>query len=139
MVRQLPLLTDTEKYQHQYFLRRQTMPAVDTVELKSMFESDEEFLLINTLDPQHFDDTKLPTAINIAQSNDSFVSEVERRAGSKDKKIIVYCASIDCDSSTQAAKKLDDAGFTKVYDFRGGFKAWQQHDANQISRSTGGS
>jgi len=114
------------------------MPALDTVELKSMFESEEDFLLVNTLDPDNFEKTKLPKAVNIPQKQEDFVDEVEQRAGGKDQKVVVYCANIDCDSSTQAASKLDNAGFTKVYDFRGGAKAWREHDAEQISRSTGG-
>jgi rhodanese-related sulfurtransferase len=49
----------------------------------------------------------------------------------------VYCASIDCHSSTDAAKKLDQAGFTNVYDYRGGAKAWHQDDAEEAALTAG--
>ena len=102
-----------------------------------MFERDEDLLLVNTLDPENFEKTKLPTAVNIPQRQESFVDEVEERAGGKDQTIVVYCANIDCDSSTQAAKKLDHAGFTRVFDYRGGAKAWLEDDVRRVSRSTG--
>jgi rhodanese-related sulfurtransferase len=113
------------------------MPAVDTPELEAFFERDEDFLLINTLPRENFEKTKLPRAVNIPQDQPDFVQQVEKRAGAKDKKIVVYCANIDCDSSTQAAKKLDDAGFTNVYDYRGGAKAWQDNAVDQTSRAAG--
>jgi rhodanese-related sulfurtransferase len=113
------------------------MPAIDTPELESLFERNEDFLLINTLPREHFNKTKLPRAVNIPQDEPSFVQQVEKRAGAKDKKIVVYCANIDCDSSTQAAEKLDDAGFTNVYDYRGGAKAWQDNAVEHASHATG--
>ena len=54
------------------------------------------------------------------------VAEVAEVASSKTKPVVVSCASEDCHSSTQAAKKLDEAGFNDVYDFEGGAKAWQK-------------
>ena len=40
--------------------------------------------------------------------------------------MIVYCASINCDSSTRGAEKLIKAGFTNVYDMADGYQGWQQ-------------
>ncbi len=34
--------------------------------------------------------------------------------------------SHSCKSSTQAAQKLEAAGFSNVYDYEGGAKAWQE-------------
>jgi rhodanese-related sulfurtransferase len=113
------------------------MPAIDTAELKSWVERGEDFLLINTLPREHFEKTKLQRAVNIPQDQPDFAKQVQERAGAKDKKIVVYCANIDCDSSTQAAKQLDQAGFTNVYDYRGGAKAWQDNIVEHASRATG--
>ena len=51
---------------------------------------------------------------------------VEEQAGGKDKPVVVYCASQQCNSSEKAAENLENAGFTAVTDFAGGFKAWQE-------------
>ena len=40
--------------------------------------------------------------------------------------VIVYCANVNCDSSTHGAEKLIAAGFTNVYDMAEGHQGWQQ-------------
>lgn len=113
------------------------MSSIDTPDLKSMLERGEEVLLVNTLPSERFEETKLPGAVNIPQDRDDFVEQVEQRAGGKDKKIVVYCANIECDSSHQAATKLDHAGFVDVVEYRGGAKAWQDDVVAKASRTAG--
>lgn len=102
------------------------MNRVTAEQLKSLQDSSEDFLLINTLDAEHFSSTKIPGAINIPQSNDEFVEQVENQAGSKDRRIVVYCASEECNSSSEAARKLEAAGFTNVHDFEAGAEGWKE-------------
>ena len=102
------------------------MQPLSADQLKEMMEQNQDFLLINTLDEDHFAETRIPDSTNIPQSQDDFVERVEQQAGSKDKKVVVYCASEQCDSSTKAAKKLEAAGFANVYDFEAGSKGWQE-------------
>lgn len=100
------------------------MNTVTTERLKTLKSEHDDLLLINTLDPEHFEKTKIPGSINIPVSQDDFVSKVLETAGSKGRLVIVYCASHDCDSSAQAAKQLADAGFN-VADYEGGAAAWK--------------
>jgi rhodanese-related sulfurtransferase len=115
------------------------MPAISTPDLKSLMERNEDFLLVNTLPKEYFGKTKLPGAVNIPQEQKNFVQQVEKRAGGKDKKIVVYCANLDCDSSTEAAKKLDQAAFTNVFDYRGGAKAWHDDVVERATQTAGAS
>lgn len=112
------------------------MPTITTADLKSNLERNEDLLLVNTLSSEHFEKTKLPGAVNIPQDNEEFVQRVEETAGGKDKKIVVYCANLDCDSSAKAAKKLEDSGFTNVFDYRVGAKGWQQDDVEAAAKAT---
>ena len=98
--------------------------------LKQMQNQNDEFLLINTLDEEHFPATQIAGSINIPVASDEFVSQVEEEAGSKEKKIVVYCASEECQSSTKAAQKLEEAGFSNVFDFETGAEGWQQAGQN---------
>jgi len=102
------------------------MKTVTAEQLKNMQQQDEDFLLINTLDEEQFSETRIPGSINIPQKRDDFVQRVEEQAGGKQKKIVVYCASKQCDSSPTAAKKLEEAGFTDVLDFEAGARGWQE-------------
>lgn len=94
-------------------------------QIKEMHEQDADFLLVNTLDEKHFAETRIPGSINIPQSKDDFANRVEQAAGGKDKTVVVYCASTECDSSVKAAEKLEQAGFQKVFDFEAGAEGWK--------------
>ena len=100
------------------------MKPLTTEQLEKMIESGEQFELINVLPPDQFEEQHIAGSVNIPVADDNFVERVQQQAGGKDKPIVVYCASEACDASPKAAKKLEDAGFTNVYDYEGGTKAW---------------
>jgi rhodanese-related sulfurtransferase len=106
------------------------MKTIDTNEFKALLDQNEDVLLVNTLDAESFEKTRIPGAVNIPLEAEDFLARVEEQAGGKDKPIVVYCASQQCNSSEKAAEKLENAGFTAVTDFAGGFKAWQEEAAN---------
>lgn len=101
------------------------MQAISRDDLKTMNETEhEDFVLINVLPREKFNEKHIRTSINIPVDSDDFVDKVESVSGSKERKIVVYCANFDCDASPKAGKKLEDAGFTRVYDYEGGTKDW---------------
>lgn len=101
------------------------MQALTRDELKRMNETEhDDFVLINVLSPEQFNEKHIRTSINIPAANTDFVDTVEEVAGSKDRKVVVYCADFDCDASPNAARKLEAAGFTQVYDYQGGTRDW---------------
>jgi rhodanese-related sulfurtransferase len=102
------------------------MKTISAREVRKMREAGEEYLMVNTLPSDMFAQTKVPDAVNIPESDPDFVSRVEQRAGGKDRPVIVYCANINCDSSTHGAEKLIAAGFTNVWDMADGYQGWQQ-------------
>lgn len=108
------------------------MKAITRDDLKTMNETEhEDFVLINVLPREKFNEQHIRTSVNVPVDNDDFVQTVESVSGSKDRKIVVYCANFECDASPQAARKLEDAGFKQVYDYEGGTKDWfeQKRDA----------
>jgi rhodanese-related sulfurtransferase len=106
--------------------RRIAMQTISAQELKHFWDRGEDFLLVNTLPAEYFSETKIPGAVNIPQDSDDFADRVLEKAGSKEKAIVVYCASRKCDSSSQAALKLLDAGFEEVWDFEDGVEGWRE-------------
>ena len=102
------------------------MQTIDAKALQEKACSGDDLLLINTLDPEHFDKTHIPCSINVPESDDNFVDEVGKIAGRKDREIVVYCANEACNSSPQAAQKLTEAGFTNVKDFEAGAEGWKE-------------
>lgn len=91
-------------------------------------EQGEALAVINVLEPETFRAEHIPGSVNVPGKRDDFVKQVETEAGGKDRPVVVYCASASCNASPTAARKLDEAGFSRVYDFAGGMKAWRSED-----------
>ncbi|MBS3805293.1 MAG: rhodanese-like domain-containing protein [Oleiphilaceae bacterium] len=105
--------------------REALMKPITRDDLKTMNEAEhEDFVLINVLPREEFNKQHIRTSINIPVDDTDFSEKVESVAGGKDRKIVVYSANFDCEASPKAARKLEDAGFTQVYDYEGGTKDW---------------
>ena len=105
------------------------MKAIETNVLTALLDKNEDVVLVNTLATDSFERTRIPKSVNIPLDANDFVTRVEKLAGGKNKPVVVYCANEQCDSSEKAAEKLENAGFTQVIDFAGGFQAWQEGEA----------
>jgi rhodanese-related sulfurtransferase len=105
------------------------MQMLTTEELKKVQETEEPFILINVLPAAKFAATEIPGAINIPLEDPDFATRVAEVAGGKDRSVITYCASEDCHTSTDAAKKLEAAGFTDVFDYKAGAQGWKEFAA----------
>lgn len=101
------------------------MKTITTDGLKALKGQNAKLTLVNTLGAGAFEKTKIPGAINVPLESGDFAARVEQEAGGKDKPVVVYCASQQCDSSEKAAKKLESAGFSAVSRYTGGAAAWQ--------------
>lgn len=96
-------------------------------ELKRMNEQEhQDFVLINVLPREKFIEDHIRTSVNVPVEDEEFVDIVAKIAGSKDRRIVVYCANFNCDASPRAAKKLEDAGFARIYDYEGGTREWNE-------------
>jgi rhodanese-related sulfurtransferase len=102
------------------------MKTISTDELKSLKDQHGALTLVNTLGAEAFEKTRIPGAINVPLQSDDFAARVEQEAGGKDKPVVVYCASEQCNSSEKAAEKLEAAGFTAVWRYTGGAAAWEK-------------
>ena len=109
------------------------MKPITRLELKRMNdEREQDFVLINVLPREKFNKQHIRTSINLPSEDSDFVQMVEKVAVYKDRKIVVYCASFECDASPKAAKKLDEAGFSQVFDYEGGAKDWLEGKEKQM-------
>jgi len=93
-------------------------------DLKKKLESDDDFVLIDTLGDESFQRAHLPQAVSISAKDDDFVANVEAAVADTSVPVVVYCASFSCDLSPQAAQDLVNAGFEHVIDYEGGLKDW---------------
>lgn len=97
-----------------------------TEQLRRFEESGEKIPVINVLDPEDYREAHIPKSKNIPFNSGNFLEEVRTVVGSKEDPVVVYCASESCPLSEKAAAELENAGFTKVYEYDGGTKAWKE-------------
>jgi thioredoxin len=76
--------------------------------------------IIDVRSPEEFAGQHIDKAININWNGDNFEGKVGKY--DKSKPIYVYCMSGG--RSKQAAEKLGDLGFTKIYELQGGIMKW---------------
>jgi rhodanese-related sulfurtransferase len=91
-------------------------------ELRSALGNGAKVTLVEALPEKYWRDGHLPGAIQIDHT------EVAEKAGDllpdKGAKVVVYCASTECQNSTKAARTLEALGYTDVYEYVEGKKDW---------------
>lgn len=103
------------------------MATIQPHELKDALDRGDDLLLVNVLSEASFRKEHIPGSENIPfPSTEHFVDEVARLAGSRGRRIIVYCAGPNCQASDEAARALRDADFTNVTRFEGGLREWKR-------------
>lgn len=110
-----------------------TIETVETVvietisqdELKSL---DNNIQLVDVRTPEEYEAGYIKNAMNINIKDKAFLESTVLL--DKTKPVYVYCMMGG--RSTSAAKALEEAGFTKVYNYKGGFKEWAKN-GNTIS------
>jgi len=93
-------------------------------ELREMMLAGKDFILIDTLSRESFEEIHISGAINVP------VEEMDQWARAnldkRDKDIVVYCGSYSCKASAKAADTLERAGFSHVMRYEGGIKEWDE-------------
>lgn len=101
------------------------MKTIDAHELNDIMEREDDWVLLDVLPREHYEDEHVPGANNIPLDGGGFIDQVRGVTESPDDKVIVYCANTECELSPQAARALEDAGYTNVLDFEGGVEEWK--------------
>jgi rhodanese-related sulfurtransferase len=109
---------------------------ITTEKLQTLRKGNEGFLLIDVLATEHFAKDHIPGARNVPLATTNFAKAVaDKAAGSKTKKVVLYCGGPDCDASSKAARILVEAGFTSVVQYEGGLASWNESKRARLARN----
>lgn len=97
---------------------------IDAAELQRRLREAQPLTLIDVLPEEVFKAQHLPGARNACVYEVTFLDQVKRIGVNPSDPLVVYGAGSGSLDSTVAAKKLDRAGFSQVFDFSGGRFAW---------------
>ncbi len=91
-------------------------------ELRSALDNGAKVTVVEALPEKYWRDGHIPGAIQIDYA------EVRDKADAllpdKRARIVVYCASTECQNSTKAAMTLESLGYTDVYEYVEGMQHW---------------
>jgi rhodanese-related sulfurtransferase len=92
-------------------------------ELKEKMDRGDDFVLIDALSHQHYESSHLPGAINLPYE---LVDKAGAMIPDRKTEIVVYCMSLDCATSKEAARELMEMGYENVLHYAGGKQDWLQ-------------
>ncbi len=100
------------------------MKVITREELKKRMDGGEDFAIVDVLDPKYYKKSHLPDAVNVPVNGD-FDEKIQQVVPDKNQPVVVYCANKQCQASPTAAKKMDELGYSEVYDYEEGKEDWQ--------------
>lgn len=115
----------------------QTTKDNKTIDVKTFAEKMEATPKAQILDvrtPEEFSGSHIDNAVNVDWLGDSFVAGAEKL--DKTKPVFVYCKSGG--RSKSAASKLQELGFTTIYELQGGILKWDAEGMSKPSDKTVG-
>lgn len=95
---------------------------IDTETLRTWQVEGRDFVLVDTLPSATFVEGHLPGAINIV--SDDILAQTPKRLTDQNAAIVVYCASATCKRADLSARRLEHLGYTRIFHYEGGKKAW---------------
>ncbi|KKQ52221.1 MAG: Rhodanese-like protein y domain and YceI domain protein [Parcubacteria group bacterium GW2011_GWD2_38_11] len=98
---------------------------ISAQELKAWLDKKKDFLLIDVLPPEYYNEKHIAGAVSAPVYEVIFLEYVEKLTDNKRKTIVVYNESEDSLSTTDAAIKLKKAGYENVFEFSGGLAKWE--------------
>ncbi|WP_452227912.1 MULTISPECIES: rhodanese-like domain-containing protein [unclassified Lacinutrix] len=101
---------------------------VSTQEMQSLLKMG-QVQLVDVRTPKEFKSGYIDNAQNIDYKSPTFAQDILKL--DKEKPVLLYCHSGG--RSAKCAEKLQEAGFTKIYDLEGGISRWK-HDGLAVKQ-----
>jgi rhodanese-related sulfurtransferase len=108
--------------------REAQFQGVKTLDLAQAFQTwqEKQALFVDARKAEEYRELHVQGALNVPPETWEQLSSTELGKVEKTKEIVVYCSQESCDDALKLAKKLREAGFTRVSAFTGGFRAWDE-------------
>ena len=100
------------------------MNVITTAELKVLRKRNKDLKLINVLPAGQYQKCHIAGSSNVPWAEDGFVQRVDDLVDSRDDAVVVHDLNRSSELSAQAARKLEEHGFSRVVDYEGGIEDW---------------
>src|SRR5262245_11000506 len=100
------------------------LPEIDRERLREKLDRGDVFVIVDALSPMSFAMAHLPGAINLTPGRVD--DRARRRIPDPDTEVVVYCHSVECDSSVMVGNRLRELGYRNVLHYPGGIEDWTE-------------
>lgn len=100
--------------------QQQTVEIIDADKLKEL--KAEGVVVVDIRTPQEYNQGHIPGVKHIDYRGANFIEEMQKL--DVNAPVVIHCASGG--RSGNATKQLQEVGFTKIYDYSGGFNDWRK-------------
>lgn len=101
------------------------MQVISREELIQRLGSGEELALVEVLQPERYREFHLPGAVNVPV-DDRFDEQIQQAVPDKTSPVVLYCLDTECQAAPKAARRMEDLGYRKVYDYTAGKLDWKE-------------
>ncbi len=101
------------------------MQTIDRSTLKSWLDERRNFVLVEVLGPDKFQNFHLPGAVNVPVGDNNFDQAIAQLVPDRNQAVVVYCYDTDCTASPKAAERMEAMGYEQVFDYEAGKMDWK--------------
>jgi rhodanese-related sulfurtransferase len=101
---------------------------VRTLDLAQAYQAWEgkQPLFVDARKTEEFQELHVQGAVNVPPETWAELPTSELMKLPRTQELVIYCSQESCDDALKLAKKLREAGFSRVMAFTGGFRAWDE-------------
>ena len=101
---------------------------VKTLNLAQAYQiwQEQQAIFVDARKAEEYQELHVQGAVNVPPETWGELASSELLKMDRMRELVVYCSQESCDDALKLAKKLREAGFTRVLAFTGGFRAWDE-------------
>jgi len=100
------------------------MKTITTDQLKELLDSHWDGVLVEVLPAEYYREYRLPGAIHLP-FDEHFEEHARQALPDLHRQIVVYCLVRECTASNEAGRRLEEIGYTDIWDYEEGKSAWR--------------
>lgn len=100
------------------------MNKISSHQLHDRLRSGEDWVVINVLPRKSYEKLRIRGSLHASRYEEDFLEQVGDLVPDKSDPVVVYCNSATCNASSLAARELQEAGYSRVYELEQGVAGW---------------
>ena len=108
------------------FAAEKAEQTINTDELKSLFDQNREFVLIDSRTKQEFSEAHIIKSVNIPDKK--LADNLHLLPADKSSLLIIYCNGVKCGKSKRLAQQLEPLGYSNIKIYAEGIPVWEERN-----------